>query len=158
MCAIESTPNAGNVGEEDEGKKCLRAGCRQTIRADRRRRWRRQQQQQGPGAVMFAVGLKGRVFDNDDYDDGRRDCDFQVHLHPSLWSSTISCTPLPLRSPPPPPFPWLLVAASCTAESSTPPFHHKYLDIIYDIMIIITKSRLITIPNYATIPVICSYR
>lgn len=41
-------------------------------------------QQQGPGAVMFAVGLKGRVFDNDDYDDGRRDCDFQVHLHPSL--------------------------------------------------------------------------
>jgi len=53
------------------------------MRADRRGL-----QQQGPGAVMFAVGLKGRVFDNDGYDDGRRDCDFQVHLHPSSQSYT----------------------------------------------------------------------
>lgn len=68
-------------GPPDAVKLCVQIGWR-------RRRWR--QQQQGPGAVVFAVGLKGRVFDNDDYD-GRRDCDFQVHLHPSSGRA-----PLPL--------------------------------------------------------------
>lgn len=67
--------NARRVPRIDEEKKCLQAGRRRA--ACMRAGWR----QQGPGAaVVFAVGLKGRVFDNDDYGDGRRDCDFQVRL------------------------------------------------------------------------------